>query len=169
MSTLRSGPGRRRSPSNYARRLLYAGDARRFWRVLRSDQRGSTLRALIDGPVVFATMNRRGLRPLVTKLPTQPSADVRQARLVSEAVDAGLAMWPLAFTCLRRSVVLLRELDRRRMGAELTIGVRRGPEGLEAHAWVQVGDAVINDQPEVVQTYAVIPLGEADSLYRKFT
>jgi hypothetical protein len=82
---------------------------------------------------------------------------------VSAAVDAGLALWPMAFTCLRRSVVLLREVRRSGLSAALHVGVRRGAAGnLEAHAWVQVGDQVVNDDPVLVLTYAQLALHDVD-------
>jgi hypothetical protein len=92
------------------------------------------------------------------------SAGQEAAREVVAAVDAGLGVLPVAATCLRRSVTLLRELDRRRMGGALHIGVRPGPAGIEAHAWVQAGDDVLNDDPVLVRTYSEISAGDAERL-----
>ena len=57
---------------------------------------------------------------------------------------------------------LLREMYREGLGATLHIGVRRGPNGIEAHAWVQVGDHVVNDDPEVVSGYVELSVGDAE-------
>jgi hypothetical protein len=94
---------------------------------------------------------------------------VDKVRRVSHAVDAGLAVLPMAFTCLRRSLVLLRELERRNLGATLHIGVRRRHGRMEAHAWVQVCDEVINDAPDVVRTYLPLALGDVDLAVLRFT
>jgi len=97
----------------------------------------------------------KGLRPLLSARTTRgATVDATRAKEVATAVDAGLAVVPLAPTCLRRSVVLQRELDRLDLASSLHIGLRRGAAGPEAHAWVQVGDAVVNDDPAVTSTYA---------------
>ena len=40
--------------------------------------------------------------------------------------------------------------------AEVQLGVRPRPGGLEAHAWVVWQGAVLNDTPDVAQRYAVL-------------
>ena len=57
---------------------------------------------------------------------------------VAAAVDAGLGLLPMAPTCLRRSMTLLRELARLDLAAALHVGVRHQQARIEAHAWVQV-------------------------------
>ena len=106
-------------------------------------------------PRVARTLATKGLRPLLSARTTRgATVDAARASEVAKAVDAGLAVVPLAPTCLRRSVVLQRELDRLDLASSLHIGLRRGAAGPEAHAWVQVGDAVVNDDPAVTSTYA---------------
>jgi hypothetical protein len=128
----------------------------------------SALRALFDGLLVVAVLERRGVRPLVGSVSVHPPGDVVQASDISRAVDAGLAMLPIAFTCLRRSAVLLRELSRCGLGADLHIGVRQGPGGIEAHAWIQVADVVLNDDPQLIRTYVPLTLGDAERLGLRF-
>lgn len=131
-------------------------------------RRGTALRAMADGLFVVWKLSRGGLRPLLTGLPALPDGDVREARCISEAVDAGLGALPVAATCLRRSMTLLRELRRHHMGATLHIGVRQGQNGVEAHAWVQIGDRIINDDPEIVGTYVPLSVGDAERLHARF-
>jgi hypothetical protein len=145
------------------------GDAQRFGRVLLSGQRFSAIRALIDGLVVVIRLRRRGLGSLLDNLPDSDSEGaVEEVRRVALAVDAGLAMLPVAFTCLRRSTVLLRELRRQELGATLRIGVKRGSGGFEAHAWVQVGDNVVNDDPALVRCYVPMPSHSVDVTKTRF-
>ena len=120
-------------------------------------------------PFVFLTLHRRGLRPLLAERPELPPADPAVARRTAEAVDAGLGLLPVAPTCLRRSVTLLRELNRRGMNATLHIGVRSTAGQIEAHAWVQTGDEIVNDSPAVVDTYARIAVGDAERLLPTFS
>ena len=55
-----------------------------------------------------------------------------------------------------------------RLGADLHIGVRRGPVGIEAHAWVQAADHVVNDDPALVSTYAALSVGQAERYLSSF-
>jgi hypothetical protein len=48
-------------------------------------------------------------------------------------------------SCLERSLVLWWLLRRRGIAAELRIGARKEFERFEAHAWVEVDSAVLND------------------------
>lgn len=47
-------------------------------------------------------------------------------------------------------MTLLREPQRLGLAATFHIGVRKDVDDLAAHAWVQVGDVVVNDDAEVV-------------------
>jgi hypothetical protein len=90
--------------------------------------------------------------------------DPERAAAVSEAVDAGLGLVPMAPTCLRRSVTLARELDRLGLAGAIHIGVRHAGGAVEAHAWVQVGTSVVNDDPTLVATYAELAAGDLERL-----
>jgi hypothetical protein len=83
---------------------------------------------------------------------------------VAEAVDVAFGLLPVSPTCLRRSVTLLRELHRLRLTATMHIGVRKVGEALEAHAWVQTGDVVVNDDPQVTTGYVELASGDLERL-----
>lgn len=155
--------------TNRLAQLPRSEDARRFLRQLRCPTRASAVRAVIDGLVVTVTLKRRGARPLLAAAAaadaTPGTPDVQRSRQVSTAVDAGLALLPVAPTCLRRSVTLIRELDRLGLAAVLHVGVRYVGEQAEAHAWVQVGDVVVNDDPHVTGAYVVLAAGELQRLF----
>jgi len=57
-------------------------------------------------------------------------------------------------TCLLRSIALMLRLSRNRIPAELVIGVALMP--FVAHAWVQQGEYVLNDDPDFTRTFAPI-------------
>ena len=154
------------------RRHVSLDDADRFVRALRGGRRGSAVRAVLDGSLVFLTLRRRGLRPLLQSVAVGQRTAVRDAATaaaVSEAVDAGLGVLPVRSTCLRRSVTLLRELRRLEQAATLHIGVRNRNGAMEAHAWVQVGDVVVNDDASLVQTYVQLSAGDAERLLPTLT
>lgn len=70
------------------------------------------------------------------------------------ALAAAAVPWPT--TCLSRSLALCWFLRRQGVAAEVQLGVRPRPGGLEAHAWVVWQGAVLNDSPDVAQRYAVL-------------
>lgn len=56
--------------------------------------------------------------------------------------------------CLRNALALVRYMARRRYFPELVVGVRMRP--FHAHAWVQDGDLVLNDEVDTVVNYTPI-------------
>ncbi|MCW2666282.1 MAG: hypothetical protein JWN57_1244, partial [Frankiales bacterium] len=84
-------------------------------------------------------------------------------------VDAGLALLPADPTCLRRSVTQQRELDRLGLPSALHVGVRRVGDRTEAHAWLQVGSEVVNDQADVVGSYVELAAGDLERLLPSLT
>lgn len=123
------------------------------------------MRAVLDGAFVTWTLRRRGVRPLVTGMRAdRPVVDVVRCRRVSAAVDAGLGLLPVAATCLRRSLTLARELDRLDLAGTVHVGVREADGRVEAHAWIQVGSHVVNDDPALVATYGGLAAGELERL-----
>lgn len=56
--------------------------------------------------------------------------------------------------CLRRSLALLRTLRQAGTDATICIGVRKCP--FAAHAWVEAGNLLLNEQPENAGQYFVI-------------
>ena len=168
MKPIPFGRARRRLVLRAQRRLrLVPGpaDGWRFLRHLTFPTRGSAVRAAVDGLVVTWTLRRRGIKPLLgTVGKPRATKDPVRARQVADAIDAGLGLIPIAPTCLRRSMTLMRELDRLGLGATVHIGVRTVDRKVEAHAWVQVGDVVVNDDADRIDTYAQIAAGELDTL-----
>lgn len=147
------------------RALPGTDDLRRFLVALRGPRRGSAARAVVDGVVVAWTLRRRGVRPLVRGLRAERSTDdASRSREVAVAVDAGLALLPMASTCLRRSLTLARELERLDLAGTVHVGVREVDGRVEAHAWIQAGDQVVNDDPALIATYVPLATGELERL-----
>ncbi len=76
------------------------------------------------------------------------------ARRHARAVDVAAGNVPFRARCLERSLTLWWLLRRRRMAAELRIGVRKSERDLEAHAWVELDGRVVNDRDDVHRRYA---------------
>ncbi|HEY3142684.1 MAG TPA: lasso peptide biosynthesis B2 protein [Acidimicrobiales bacterium] len=149
-------------------RLPGPRDARRFLGQLRRGRtRSSALRAVVDGAVVTWTLRRHGVRPLLAAADgsgTRNDLDPDRAAEVSAAVDAAFGLIPVAPTCLRRSLTLLRELRRLGLVATLHVGVRTVDGRVEAHAWVQAGEQVVNDDAALIATYTELAAGELERL-----
>jgi hypothetical protein len=147
------------------RNLPSTRDLYRFGRALVAPGRRTAVRALVDGVRVTWILRRHGVRPLLAHSVDGPRVrDVPRAVEVSETVDVALAMLPVANTCLRRSLVLLRELRRLRVAGALHVGVRHVAVRPEAHAWIEVDGEVINDDPRLVSTYTELATGELERL-----
>jgi hypothetical protein len=146
------------------RRLPGRGEVVTFLEHLRKPTRGTTLRGAIDGMYVSWVLKKRGMRTLLES-GGSPAArvDAERARSVATAVDAGFGLLPLAPTCLRRSLTLMRELNRKDLTATVHFGVRTSRSKVEAHAWVQVGEVVVNDDPAVTNTYSELASGELET------
>lgn len=145
-------------------RIPGPADASRFVRQLRGPEGRSAARALVDGLVVVVTLKTRGARPLFSTTSVHPAtSDPARSAEVAAAVDAALGLIPVSPTCLRRSMTLLRELRRLRLAATMHIGVRKVAGVVEAHAWVQAGDVVINDDPHVTSGYVELASGELET------
>ena len=75
---------------------------------------------------------------------TTVAASFAHASLVASAQDK----------CLARSMAVGRRLFRIGGQADLVLGVRLQP--FRAHCWVQAGDVVVNDRPDVVRDFTPI-------------
>ncbi len=93
--------------------------------------------------------------PLAGHVPARCPEDIHTYTHLFSAVARRL---PLPLKCLGRSVALCWLLRLRGMDATVHIGVRKEHNGLGAHAWVQIGDFVINDAENAGERYTrVIP------------
>jgi len=61
--------------------------------------------------------------------------------------------------CLQRSLALHRWLQREGIVGVLRIGVWKEDDALHAHAWVELGTQVVNDQPAAIAAFT--PLAQA--------
>jgi Transglutaminase-like superfamily len=82
----------------------------------------------------------------------QPELEVaRRVAAIQEAVSRHL-LWPAS--CLEKSLVLWWQLGRRGIAAEMRIGARKEAGRFEAHAWVELGNVVLNDSGDTHMHFA---------------
>jgi hypothetical protein len=77
------------------------------------------------------------------------------ALIVSTAARRGL----YRASCLRASVLLWWLLRRGGITADICFGVRTNGQKLEAHAWVEMDGAILNDQEDIRRAYSPLVQG----------
>lgn len=73
----------------------------------------------------------------------------RTAQIVQIAARRGL----YRANCLQQSLCLWWVLQQQGIATDLRIGVRKGEQQLDAHAWVEYRGKVLNDRPDIAQEF----------------
>jgi hypothetical protein len=127
-------------------------------------ERWLLLQAVLALPLVALGVRGFGLRPVQTIManlhPLEPTLDEDTGRLLLRAyamarmvkIAARYGFWRPK--CLAQSLVLWWFLRRRKIGADLRIGVQPEGDRLEAHAWVTFQGVVLNDADDVHLRFA---------------
>ena len=127
----------------------------RFWR-LSGYERGVALEAAGGLLATWVGLRLAGFRrwkTVLAWLAPSPSVTARQtaaaqreaAQTIARISAAAARNFFFDTNCLEQSLVLWWLLRRRGIAAELRIGARKEFERFEAHAWVEVDSAVLND------------------------
>ena len=127
-----------------------------FWRLDRTDRRLAIQSAWMLSLIRFALklVGLRRCKALLVHFAARkaspssalyPIADARKIVRIQEAVLRHLT-WHA--NCLERSLALWWQLGRRGIESDLRIGARKEGGRFEAHAWVELGNAVLNDSGE---------------------
>ena len=135
----------------------------RFWQ-LSGYERGVALEAgggLLSTWVGLRLAGFRRWRNVLAWPTPPPNTTARQAdasqreaaELIARMAAAAARDFFFATNCLEQSLVLWWLLRRHGIAAELRIGARKEFERFEAHAWVEVDSAVLNDTSAVHQHF----------------
>jgi Transglutaminase-like superfamily len=127
----------------------------RFWQ-LSGYERGVALEAAGGLLATWVGLRLAGFRrwknvlgwlaPSVNLSARRQAAPQREsAELIARMASAAARNFFFDTNCLEQSLVLWWLLRRRGIAAELRIGARKEFERFEAHAWVEVDSAVLND------------------------
>jgi hypothetical protein len=121
-------------------------------------ERWILLQASIALPLTDVLLRVRGFaasRALLARIPTgrrlqvDPSQGLKRAQIVARLVKAAGNNSLYRPSCLRQSLVLWSLLRRRGIEATLHAGVRKGPQRVEAHAWVTCDGVVLSDDSDI--------------------
>lgn len=124
---------------------------------------GQERRSILDGLLFLQAVRAMGrlgraapVQACISALPPSPArpADVRRVRALVRTFQRLLPWTPGQGACLYRASVLLWLLRRAGQDADWVFGVRTWP--FEAHCWLQIGEAVLDDDPERVAVYTPI-------------
>jgi hypothetical protein len=112
--------------------------------------------ALLASDFVLKVLGFARFHGLVRRIPTRTRTHLGPARAqrIVRSVDRASAFYFKRAWCLQRSAVTVALLRLCGLPARLVIGARRVP--FFAHAWVELDGRVVNDRPEVRQTYEVL-------------
>lgn len=133
---------------------------------LSGGERCELVRAWATLPAVWFGLRVLPLRRLL-RTPVVPALEghlegrggADTARRATRLVNAAARFSPFPHSCLSRSIVLWRLLQRRGVAAEIRVGVRRDRGPMAAHAWVEVDGEPVNDAPDVAERHAVFERG----------
>jgi hypothetical protein len=91
----------------------------------------------------------------ISRLKLPLNDDVAVARRFDRIVNIAGSYGLHRPNCLQRSLVLWAILRRHHIDAQLRIGVAppRGDDGILFHAWLELGNEVVNDRPDVTDEY----------------
>ncbi|MBU2977716.1 lasso peptide biosynthesis B2 protein [Alteromonas sp. C1M14] len=65
--------------------------------------------------------------------------------------------------CLRRCMVTMDIMQRQGISPQLHFGVRRAGTKTQAHCWLTLDDKLLNDGPEVIDTYTELHTKKGDT------
>ena len=135
----------------------------RFWR-LSGFERGVVIEATGGLLATWLGLRLAGFRRWKSVLawlspsanaiaPLQGAPEKESAQIIARMEAAAARNLFFSTNCLEQSLVLWWLLRRRGIAAELRIGARKEFERFEAHAWVEVDSAVLNDTSAVHQHF----------------
>jgi hypothetical protein len=143
---------------------------------LPAAERRATLAAWAALPLAALGLRLLGFRGLVRFLDRlgQPAGEAGAARrpgraaadprMLTRAVERAAGRALGHYSCLPRSLVLWTLLRRGGLPAQIWVGVRRDRDQLEAHAWVELDGAVLNDAPDIRERFSAFEQPLAASL-----
>lgn len=109
--------------------------------------------------VILPPLKRRMRLPELIHLmwkeaPAEPAGPEREARVAGLAAMVFRSEHPYRYgNCLERSLVLCRYLSAAGSDPQLLVGMRRGENELEGHAWVVARGHAVGETPESLEGY----------------
>lgn len=137
----------------------------KFFR-LPAESRRFVLRTILILPLAYSGLQLFGLNRLLPRIQRLspdarelPEPSLQEVQTYTRLFSAVARHCPLPLQCLGRSLALCWLLRLQGIDATVHVGVRKENSALDAHAWVQSGNFVINDTENVAERYTrVLPI-----------
>ncbi|MBI5351806.1 MAG: lasso peptide biosynthesis B2 protein [Chloroflexi bacterium] len=100
-------------------------------------------------------MSFDSLKKKTPPLPKKNDVQIDTERL-KRLVDMSARLHLLSMTCLPKSLTLRWMLIRRGAPAVLKIGVMKIPDGIQAHAWVELNSMPVGEAEDVAERFKII-------------
>lgn len=139
------------------------------WRALSRQDR-----SLLARSWVYILVARLGLRCLplnrlqawLVRMPATPRTEtVATPKRLAGLLEVAARHQPYRTRCLERALALQALLAHEGLRADLRIGVRRTPDGIEAHAWIE-HDGLTGAPPEIEHRYLPLETWTASPRWR---
>lgn len=142
---------------------MLGSNFRRFLR-LASKERLLLCRCFLAITAVDLGLRLHGFRDYVAGIERRPGrseadlsvSDLRRAQTYVRWIEAAAPHYPAPARCLHRSLALHLMLRRENLPSRLRIGVRKVGNELNAHAWIELGGYIINDDSEFTSRFATL-------------
>jgi hypothetical protein len=132
----------------------------RFWMQLPWLQRRVLLRAVVWLGLIDLGLRILGYRRMMELVPAtteQASSSVPgHVRMYAAALELVGNRYLVPARCLHKSLVLHYWLRREGISSQMQIGVRKEDQQLKAHAWVELGGQVVNDDQDAVAAFRTL-------------
>jgi hypothetical protein len=111
---------------------------------------------LIQIDMMMRFHNLQSIHTLVQNSNIQDSTFqiVPSTQRLCHAIDLACVFYPKRVLCLQRSAATTLLLRRYGHKAEMVIGAQMLP--FKSHAWVEVGETIVNDKPYMLNIYRVL-------------
>lgn len=127
---------------------------------LSGPERARFIRAYVDLGLIDVALRVFGFRRIIGRVPASPAdriihpEDRSRAGRYAHWIEVASRHHIVRARCLQQSLVLHQWLRREGLPSELRIGVRKEGGALRAHAWVELGDQIVNDRLDAVAGFA---------------
>lgn len=144
-------------PKNAGGLIDYKWDTKLSWKPFKETSFFVMLQAfwlLVRVHRIMKKTGIAGLKRAVTTKKILQDPQQKEMRRLSAAVDAATLLYPKKTYCLAWAATFVLLAQKKGFKSQLTIGVQTNP--FYAHAWAEVKDWIIHDDPNLAQSLSII-------------
>jgi hypothetical protein len=138
----------------------YQWDYKSSWKPFSHASKYQIIKALIELARVHRSIRRKGIKGIIVAI--QKASHAKNAYVpndheinqLSAAVDAASLLYPKKTFCLAWAATFVLLALRKKWNCSFVIGIQTNP--FYAHAWAEIAEKVVNDDPQVAQVLSII-------------